>query len=163
LDAFLHQAWTTARPPFARSTLRPAGTVALEELSGVLREVVRILQQRFGDCALLRNDDWHEHDGYMTSSAPTDWKWLADLVASAESLYEKRPTDDFVRITVYDASGGFCLRVWIPEEDDHRTGRWGSFDISGADDLVEAVDHAIHLNERVISSSVEYFREIDAS
>jgi hypothetical protein len=165
MDAALQHAWLSSSPPFNGVTLRTEDLVRLERLSQLLSTAIVFLREEFGDASLLQHADWHEHDGYITSSAATDWNALANLVASPETLYEQRRGEDFVRIGVYEGRGGFYLRIWVPEDNDdpeEYPGRWGSFDVSAAEPVVVRLNRALGSAGLVLSNAKPYFDQRSA-
>ena len=115
MDETLMKAWRSGTAPFNGATARPSDLLPLADLSSVLRLLVATLHQRHGNTALLRLDDWHEHDGYVTSAKPITWQELAATTATPEALYEQRPRDGHVRSAVYESTGCFLLRIWVPD------------------------------------------------
>ena len=80
MDAQLEQRWKDGKPPFDGSCLRLTDHVPLPTLRSLLRTIVDALQQRMKHRSLLRFDDWHEHDGYVTEALPVDWAALDQVL-----------------------------------------------------------------------------------
>jgi hypothetical protein len=116
MDIYLYDAWRTSKKPFAEGALHPINDLPLDELSRLLSIIVTSLQLEYADVSLLHLSDWHEHDGYITQSKPTEWGALLAFVASSESLYESGHQDEYVRWGFYEPQGTFYLRIWIPSE-----------------------------------------------
>lgn len=114
----------------------------LEDLQRALVCVVEHLSAMYGQRELWSLEDWHEHDGYLTSGNLIAWEDLASIVRSPAALYEARCADDYVRRVFFDRPSTFLLRIWVLEEDDDAEmypGRWGNFDISGPSSLLDQV------------------------
>jgi hypothetical protein len=165
MDEPLFRAWSDGLPPFDGVTLRSADLVPLELLFHMLSETIGFLREKFPEAKLLRHDDWHEHDGYITSSVPTDWGEVSGLITSATALYEQRPGDDFVRIGIYEPQGAFYLRIGVPDEDDDPElypGRWGMFDVSAAEPLIAELKSVLRWDGLETSDTMAYFNERSA-
>ena len=160
MDDTLQKAWINAAPPFNGETACLPDLVPIEHLSGLLSVVVKALQREV-ECSTLKVvSDWHEHDGYISSSQSTDWQSLAELVASPTALYEQRPADDLVRLAFFDPHRRFLLRVWIPDEDDdpeQYPGRWGTFDLSGSSILVRAIAQELPEDRLLFCDAKSFF------
>ncbi len=165
MDALLRESLSAGTKPFDGNLIHTADLLPLSHLSQVLAKTIQVLRSKWPDAELRRHADWHEHDGYLTSSATSCWSEVEDLVSSPEHLYANRPGEDFVRIGIYDLQGSFYLRVWVPDENDDpelHPGRWGSFDIAGPDELLRAVQaFATGLALRT-TSAVAYFTACSA-
>ena len=162
VDSYLQQSLSTGSPPLGGQTTYPPDLVPLDRLASILTVVVTCLQAKSPAEALLRHEDWHEHDGYITISKPCTWAELVALVASPETLYASRPDDDFVRIGVYAPNGAFYLRVWVPDEDDdpqYYPGRWGTFDLSASKELLVEVARVLPGQELSRSASKAFFEQ----
>lgn len=165
MDEPLLRAWSGGLPPFDGVTLRPTDLVPLELLFQMLSETIGFLREKFSESTLLRHADWHEHDGYITASVPTDWETVTGLITSAEALYEQRPGDDFVCIGIYEAQGAFYLRIGVPDENDDPElypGRWGMFDVSAAEPLIAELKSVLGRDGLVTSDAKTYFTERSA-
>lgn len=139
MDALMDSAWRGAAPPFGGETLH-VGPLPLSELQRLLAAAVAELRSVFGECPLHSFEDWHEHDGYVTTAVLADWNDLSALVEAVDTLYAGRCSDDFVQRAYYDEDRNFILRIWVPEEDDDPEqfpGMSGSFDVSGAPSLLD--------------------------
>jgi hypothetical protein len=160
VDDTLQKAWINAASPFNGETACLPDLVPIEHLSGLLSVVVGTLRKEVECSSLAVVSDWHEHDGYISSSQSTDWQSLAELVASPTALYEQRPGDDFVRVAFFDRDLQFLLRVWIPDENDdpdQYPGRWGTFDLSGSSMLVRTIAHALPGDKLLFCDAKSFF------
>ena len=135
MDTFLELTWRSGTPPLDGYTLAPDDLLPIDQLSVALDEVLKCLiaVPRVARADVNELADWHEHDGYITSSRPTTWEKMEAFASSPSALYAGREPDEYVRRAYYDKAGSFLLRVWTPDEDDDPDmypGRWGHFDIS---------------------------------
>jgi hypothetical protein len=166
VDSPLHHALATGSPPFDGQTLCPSDLLPLDKLAPILATVVTCLRARWPAEKPLRHEDWHEHDGYITSSMPSTWTDLAALFASSESLYSGCPRDDFVRVGIYAMNAGFYLRVWVPDEDDDpefRPGRRGTFDLSASEEVLTELESAFPEQGFSRHGSKAYFEQRSAA
>lgn len=162
MDESLHIALKNGSEPFTGNTLHLSDLIPLKDLRALLEVIVAFLKAEVPGAVLQRHADWHEHDGYITESSPTNWEELASLVSSEQSLYDQRPGDDFVQIGIYEASGAFYLRINVIEEDgdpEQYPGRWGSFDVSAKESLLSKLKGALHCSRLSVSETRSYFNQ----
>lgn len=162
MDTFLDSAWRSGAPPFDGGTLAPDDLLPIERVAEALRRALTCLAAFPGlaDGELRALADWHEHDGYISSSQPCTWKEMEAFVSSAAALYSGRERDEYVRRAYFDTAGRFLLRVWIPEEDDdpdQRPGRWGHFDISSPRNRLATIEEALAGVNVSITDARSYF------
>lgn len=102
----------------------------VSELRASLLAVVARLKQ-YPSASLVEVEDWHEHDGYVTSPRPCSWEALEESLRSDSALYEARHDDIYVRRAFYPEDDLFLLRFDLLDEDDdeHYPGIWGDFDL----------------------------------
>jgi hypothetical protein len=82
-------------------------------------------------------DDWHQHDGYITERRLMDWRTLAALSQSAETLIASRQGDTYVHRSFYPDDFSFLLRYDIAGEDSmDGTTFAGTFDLSADSILI---------------------------
>ncbi len=145
MDQFLFDQWQNGDKPFNGLTLHPNDLIPLSSLATLVADALQQLEQRYPNVRLATYHDWHEHDGYISPSAPTSWERIKSIVASDQSLYENRAGDTFVRIAVYSADLDFLFRIYVldEDEDDLYPGRWGDFDITGDASLVNDIATAL--------------------
>jgi hypothetical protein len=166
MDEFLERACSRASKSFDGFTLFPKDLLPLTELASALAATVDFLQTKFPAAELLRHADWHEHDGFITSSAASSWAEVSMIVASPDSLYASRVGEDFVRLGIYERTGSFYLRIWVPDEDDdpeQYPGRWGSFDLSSSHNLVNQVASSLTIPGLETSEAKSYFEARSAA
>jgi len=147
LDAELNRRWLSSEPPFDGVTIHTPDFVPVSELRLLLLPVLDVLTARFGDSLLLRNADWHEHDGYVSSSSPISWSEIHSLLASDKALLAACESDTYVRLAVFPEDREFLLRIYVPdvtdnslhEHDDPNLVRYGMVDLSGDGSFVASV------------------------
>jgi len=135
--------WRDGRKPFdGRTLVTPLITIDL--LLAVARTVVMGLRAQRPAASLRTLDDWHEHDGYVTSTEPASWDDVEAAIANKASFIEWTSDDDFVRRAWRDSDGTFYLRwfrydesIGTPPPDYPPVG--GSLDLTGATAMVEAL------------------------
>jgi hypothetical protein len=160
MDDTLLKAWTNTTSPFDGEALCLRDLVPIERLSQLLSVTVGALRVEFGDSILAVNSDWHEHDGYVSPSEPTDWEFLGELAASPTALYDHRPGDDFVRLAFFDSRCRFLLRIWIPDENDdpdQYPGKWGTFDLSSSATVIQTITQLLPTAELAVCDAKSFF------
>lgn len=166
MDAQLEQRWKDGKPPFDGSCLRLADHVPLPTLRSLLRAIVYELQQRLNHRPLLKFDDWHEHDGYITEAQPADWAALDRVLLNDESLKHSRHGDAYVRRAFYPDDLTFLLRydVLDPDEEPELSEPMGDCDLCvDADTIGRIRAKAERLaNCLEVVSAKEYFDKIYA-
>lgn len=166
MDAQLEQRWKDGKPPFDGSCLRLTDHVSLPTLRPLLRIIVDALQQRMMHRRLLRFDDWHEHDGYVTEALPTDWAALDQILMNDESLHHSRHGDAYVRWAFYPDDLTFLLRydVLDPDEEPELSEPMGDCDLCADAKTIGEIrakaERFANCLEEV--SAKEYFDEIYA-
>jgi hypothetical protein len=128
MDAVLEQQWRMANPPFDGITLSSRDDTELSVMRTSLISIVNLLHIKFSASQLFRLSDWHEHDGYVTSSQPSSWEDLFSLLFSRETLYAAREEDSYVRTSFYPENHAFYLRIFVSDEyvnsSHEHTGNW---------------------------------------
>ncbi len=169
MDAQLEQRWKDGKPPFDGSCLRLTGHVPLPTLRSLLRTIVDILRQRMKHRRLLRIDDWHEHDGYVTKALPTDWAALDQVLMNEQSLHHSRHGDSYVRWAFYPDDLTFLLRydVLDPDEEPELSEPMGDCDLCADANTIgeicgkaDRLGNCLNCLEEV--SAKEYFDKIYA-
>jgi hypothetical protein len=134
----LNRRWKANETPFDGETLATSDLVLLAELRPLLQAIATELERRFPDAELQCHNDWHSHDGYITTAKPVGWRTIASWFVSDETLYQARAADTFVRVALHPADHSFLLRFHILERDEDPAypGVWGDFDLTGPSELV---------------------------
>jgi hypothetical protein len=131
MDADLTERWRRGAAPFDLECVRTDELVPLAELRAALALVVGALHARH-PVPLLAFDDWHEHDGFVSSSRECGWQELVAALADDASLYRARTGDVFVCRAFYAADHSFLLRFYVAEENEDGAGFWGDLDFTAA-------------------------------
>ncbi len=161
MDQELEEYRQKSATPFNGATLATSDYIPLSELRSVLLSMLPILKEYFSE-GIRKLDDWHEHDGYITTSSDATWNELDLACISEEALYASRPGDTYVRRAYTDRSYKFLLRYSVMDKDEdpqQYPGIWGDFDLTGDSKLVEKV-HAIlasFCGKLVVKNAKEYF------
>jgi hypothetical protein len=138
MDADLEARWRLATSPFSGKTVYVDEFIPLADLRAALSIALTELSMRFGGESLLRADDWHEHDGYISEAEPSDWTELKALTTSDEAILRACTDETYVRRAYFTQSRGFLLRIYVPSpyddphllHDDPALVRSGVFDVS---------------------------------
>ena len=139
----LQQRLEQSDAPFDGLCIHNADVLSLSQLRRLLEYVFPNLESR--DSTIRRYRDWHEHDGYVVESIPTDWDFLKNALLNDRTLYDSRDEDFAVRIAVYSQSFDWLLRYNVDDEDesDYNTAAC-DFDLSvalnaGLDELLDSL------------------------
>jgi hypothetical protein len=162
MDQELFERWKEGRPPFDEAVLRLDDLLPVHELRAALRNVVDDLKRTLGEPVLIGVEDWHEHDGYITSGRATTWSEIDRALESDELLYDARHTDAYVHRAFYVAGGRFLLRFDLLEKDEDELypGLWGTFDLSASQLMVEEILKGLPDQVRlkvVVEGAKQYF------
>ena len=65
---------------------------------------------------LVRLDDWHEHDGYISAPVSTSWAELQRQLANDDAFVNICSDDTYVRLAFYSSDFEFYLRVHVARE-----------------------------------------------
>lgn len=143
MDSVLEHCWKEGVAPFDGATIFDAseGEISLIKLRQSTLAVINILEAQFPQAALLVLDDWHEHDGFISSSKESTWPEIRTRLINDEAfLYFK--TDDFqVAKAVYPKGMQFYLRIYIDEESSSSEGV-GEIDVTVPLQLATAIAEA---------------------
>ncbi len=141
MDMNLNNCWKSAARPFDNMSLCLNGLVEIGELREAIRSIVTVLNEKHKDQELLVNDDWHEHDGFITQNRKTTWHSIKRTIKSNELLYESREGGLCVYTLVFNEDRDFALRYYVLDEDDDEEYpvTWGDFTLSGETELLEEI------------------------
>lgn len=116
VDELAESLWRSGQPPFNGTTLVTT-LVELPRLRAVIRALSVVLRARFPTVAALQTaEDWHEHDGYITSGAAARWEDLAAALETDDAFAGWTPDDEYVRRAWLAADSTFYLR-WFAYDD----------------------------------------------
>ena len=127
----LEKRWKEGQKPFDGNVLALEDFMVLPELLKFLKMLSMVLEKHFSDSKLFILDDWHEHDGYLTTANQCSWKMIEEILSSEENLYNSRSGDTFVRKAILAENMDFLFRYYImdKDEDSEYPGIWGDCDI----------------------------------
>jgi hypothetical protein len=145
MDQVLYNQWKSQGLPYNGVTLSFSDLIPLDNLVPLIQDVITLLKDLTIDTELYAHSDWHEHDGYITSSQIIDWEAVFRISQSGEALYENRPGDTYVRWAIYPSDLSFLLRIHILDEDEDELypGRWGDFDITSDISLIDKIQETL--------------------
>src|SRR5882762_684367 len=112
----LQEAWKVSSKPFHDRTVYIEDLVRIEPLQKIVSSVVRHIELYYASNSLFLFDDWHAHDGYITTPKPLTIAELVEHAATADSLYKWRHGDFAVHRSVYPETFDFLLRVKVLDE-----------------------------------------------
>ncbi len=117
----------------------------LSRLRAAAEAVVKLLASETLAPALRTLDDWHEHDGYVSTCSVVDWTELERLVSTETSMTASRQGDAYVRRAFYPNDATWLFRFYLldQDEDERYPGNWGTLDLSGPDQLCERAMNVI--------------------
>ena len=141
MDSYLTNSWKEKVSPFNGEILFCDDLLPIKSLHLILINIVVDLKENFLDKLLIKCDDWHEHDGFISTSSQTDWRETGALFESEMTLYNSRHRDTFVRKAIYTQSGDFLLRYYILDENEdfEYPGIWGDFDITASPHVIREI------------------------
>lgn len=139
MDRELEQRWRTACRPFDEAILRHEDLLPLSRLRADAEAVVKLLASQTLIHSLRTLDDWHEHDGYITTYSVVDWAELERVVSTEASMFASRQGEDHVRRAFYPEDATWLFRFYLldQDEDELHPGIWGTLDLSGSGELCE--------------------------
>ena len=68
MNTELEKRWKEGKKPFDGNVLSLEDFFVLPELLEFLKTISMVLKQCYSNLGLFILDDWHEHDGYLTSA-----------------------------------------------------------------------------------------------
>lgn len=141
MNTELEKRWKEGKKPFNGNVLVLEDFFVLPELLECLKTISIVLKRHYSDSGLFMFDDWHEHDGYVTTASEYSWAMIDNILRSGKSLYHSRAGDTCVRKAIYPDNMEFLLRYYVMDEDEDREypGIWGDFDICGSSVLLTEI------------------------
>lgn len=136
MDQQTEQRWRDLAPPFDGLTLwtTPLPTA---DLRRAIAAIVAVLEGYVDRPRLLTAEDWHEHDGYMSTADDVPWSQLLAALTSDDALRGASPEDDQVRRAWFAADDSFYLRWCHHYEDDPPAS--GDADFTSSRSIVDVV------------------------
>jgi hypothetical protein len=160
VDSIFAEAWQKGTAPFDGVTVFLKELLWLPALRPALVAVVDQLQALSPNGALLRNDDWHDHDGYVSEASVFSWEELRTYLASEEALKDANRGDFAVRLGVFPQGREWYLRILIttdsfgvgcpeglPACPTEELPPFGTLDLTGSESLTAAVDQQLRRRE----------------
>jgi hypothetical protein len=145
MDQEFDRRWRAALPPFDGMILSMERPLPLSRLQPLLQTAALCLHHEWRTEELLTLQDWHEHDGYVTTAATTRWDELLRIVSSHDHLPETCTGETYVSTAYFPGSRAFYFRISIPDAADQPqpTDEWiGTFDLTGPAWLLDRVQTA---------------------
>src|SRR5438128_8993748 len=115
MDQEFERRWRAGLPPFDGVTLYHDDVVLLSLLRPVLTQVVETLLARRNTDEVLKVNDWHEHDGFITIPEPASWGELQAILESEQALRASSTRDTYVSTGYFPPDRRFYLRIYIPD------------------------------------------------
>jgi hypothetical protein len=142
MDKELQTDFQKGATPFDGDVIITSDLLEIGSLQESLLSIVKFLHNEFSSATLLTFEDWHEHDGFITESAPAKWDQLEGVLVNVKTLYDSRQGDTYVRRAYYPSSKEFLLRYYVLEKDEDPNeypGIWGDFDVISDSDTLEGI------------------------
>jgi hypothetical protein len=115
MDSILESAWRNHEKPFQEETLAHENLIPISTLCLILLTIVDYCENLYSNCRLYSFDDWHAHDGYITSCQVTNFHDLHRAFESDTTLHNSMQGDDFVYKAIYPDTRDFLLRYYVSE------------------------------------------------
>lgn len=145
----LQNRWQTARAPFNESVLLTTDLLPLSLLRTV---TFNLVEKLLTADALLAFEDWHEHDGYLTSAKQTARTRLTTMLSTDATLLNARSGEAYVHLGFLPLDHAWLLRIYVlePDEDDQYPGCWGEFSLSGSAALCAAARQLAEVHTELV-------------
>ena len=142
MNEILHRAWKSGSFPFNQDILYFPEPLSFKEFQTFLEVVVSCLSDSFEGKKLLRLEDWHNQDGYITHPTPAEWGDLKSTVSSDGALYNLRGRDFDVYLAYFPESFEFILRFRVNDifEDPRLSGISGILDITSSEEILAKIE-----------------------
>ena len=112
----LERRWRSDTLPFDGHTLATEDGVPALDVRRFLIKAIECLEPIHGSSKLYKIDDWHEHDGFVTSATPVTWSELRSWLASDQRLFIARSGEVDVYVGIYPEDYSFYLRFYLDQE-----------------------------------------------
>ncbi len=162
MDQEFERRWQEARAPFAQGVVE-SDFMRLPSLRRVLVALADLLEVG-AEAGLSRLDDWHEHDGYITTAKPTSWRDVRAALSEDDRLLAFASDDTFVRVGLFPGDRSWYLRFCITRDPDdfgadgHDPG--GVLDLSGPPQLLASAERALAgLTDLKSATASDFFRK----
>jgi|SRR5688572_1086220 len=113
MDAALERGWKDGTTPFDGVTFRPASDdpLPLSRFRPLARAILDALKAASTGSALRVLEDWHEHDGFQTTSSAITWSEIQRRI-STDGF---RTEDDLVSKAIYPSDLSFYFRLRVDD------------------------------------------------
>lgn len=156
----LETRWRQGLRPFDGPVLVADDTLTEEALLAAVQSSLVLLRERYAASALYLNEDWHEHDGFISPATSTSWDEAISWSQDRQRLRASCPSDWLVHALLFPDNFAFCLRYWSGWE----LGDDGfSFDLCAEREILEQLVGAKLVDKGPFScepSAKEYFDRI---
>jgi hypothetical protein len=127
----LHAAFVSGSMPFNQCTAFTTPSLSLDELLEIQRITLNFLELYYPNDHLFVFDDWHQHDGFISSERPVNRNELESYFVSTETLLKTDQGDYCVAKAVFPENMMFLWRWNIEDETDLPDGDlWCSWDFT---------------------------------
>lgn len=118
--------------PFDGRTISLCDDPTPEDVLAALQRVASVLGIHYR--TILRFDDWHEHDGFLTNPIVIDWTQQTECWSNLDSWFKSSPDDDYVRTAIYSPTFDWLLRCGLNKsnESDALDNAWPYLDFTAA-------------------------------
>jgi hypothetical protein len=120
MDKIIHKAFLERTTPFAESfkTIFTFEPLSIPEIIDLTTYIVNYLMLQFPDNKIYRFDDWHSHDGSVTSREVWNYQKILDSLKT-EKIFIKSSHGNFdVYWAFYPNNLQFMFRYYIDIEDE---------------------------------------------
>lgn len=141
MDTNLQPLWQSNSSLFDGNCLYLGDFVPITNLRLFLLATLNELKPMIINGQLFKFDDWHEHDGYVSTSTLISVREFQETMTSDDVFYASRHGDTYVRWAFYPKDIAFLLRYYIldKDEDSLYPGIWGTCDFAANDQTLEKI------------------------
>jgi hypothetical protein len=97
--------------PFNGRTILLCDDPPPEDVLFAIQQVAAILGIHYR--TILRFEDWHEHDGFLTNPTVIDWTQQTECWRDLDFWFKTSPVDDYVRTAIYSPTFDWLLRCGL--------------------------------------------------
>jgi hypothetical protein len=148
MNQALERRWRDRLAPFNGVTLvaPPAPLAATRRLLAAITGRLRPVDLSAED-QLFTFEDWHDHDGYLTSERAATWDELGACLATDDALVSASSDDTLVRRAWYPNDFAFLLRWCVTSDPDDfglpRDGFAGWVDVTGSPEQIQSLSDLV--------------------
>ena len=161
MDEALENSWKKNTKPFNGYTITSyEDFIETDLLKKVVSSIVDFLSNNNMLLKLYRNEDWHEHDGYINSSKETNEEELREFINSGLNKFFSEG-DNYVRILFYNSNDDFIFRIYCNVDNTDES----EFDITLSKEFAEELKDKLEKEFDLkldLKISKEFFDEIYA-